>query len=96
MRYLRGPVDPTTTKMKKNNVEKVDPQKVRKKTMSMKSVPRPPAGPPARPRERGVWGRQPLGKRKKSVYILIYISIYMYTSMSSTNILYDILSYDIV
>ena len=45
-------------KLKKNNVEKVGPQKVKKQTMSIKRVPRPPARPPARSPERGVRGAQ--------------------------------------
>ena len=49
---------------------------MKKTPMSIKRVPHPPARPP----ERGVWGAQPPGKRKKRVYILIYISIYIYPS----------------
>ena len=53
-------------KLKKNNVEKVDPQKVKKqkKTMSIKRFPRPPARPPVRPSGRS-GGRSPPGKGKR-------------------------------
>ena len=47
--------------LKKNIVEKANPQKVRNKTMSIKRVPRPPARPSARI-SGGSGGRSPLGK----------------------------------
>ena len=43
-------------------------KKVKKKNNVDKEGP-----PPARPPERGVWGAQPVGKRKKGVYFNIYI-----------------------
>ena len=55
-------------KLKKNNVEKVDSQKVKQKNNVDKEGP-----PPARPAERGVRGAQPPGKRIKRVYIYMYI-----------------------
>ena len=46
--------------MKKTNVEKVGPQKVKKKTMSIKKVPRPSARPSG-----GSRGRSPRGRGKR-------------------------------
>ena len=51
-------------KSDKNNVPKVDAQKVRKKTMSTKRVPRPPARPPARAGGPGGGSLPGRGKRK--------------------------------
>ena len=53
---------------------------------SVSPSPRPPPTPPPSPRppptppERGVRGAQPPSKRKKRVYILMYIYIYVYPS----------------
>ena len=62
MSYLPGPVDPQKS-WNKNNVEKVDPKKVKKNNVDKEG------SPPARPPQRGVWGAQLPGKRKKDVYI---------------------------
>ena len=66
MCYLPGPVNPQQ-KLKKNNDEKVDPNKVKKTKNNVDKE----GSPPVRPPERGVQGAQPPGKRIKKVYINI-------------------------